>query len=127
MPTSPAAPPRAHDDPNDAAFPTLNPDDIALLAPMAVCQEYAHGQAVFSAGDASVDLFVVESGAIDIRNPTDEGRLITTHGPGEFAGDIDLLTRRPVIVNAVASGPRTRLLRVPNDQLRRVLNTIPRL
>src|SRR3989441_6958952 len=56
----------------------------------------------------------------------DGGRHVVTHGPGEFAGDIDLLTRRPVIVTAVARG-RTRLLRVPGTRLREVLNKLPHL
>ena len=67
-------------------------------------RSYDDGDVIFRAGDADIDLFVVETGAIDILNPTDDNRLIVTHGPGEFAGDIDLLTRRPVIVTAVARG-----------------------
>lgn len=47
-----------------------------------------------------------------------------THGPRQFAGDIDLLTRRPVIVNAVARG-KTKLLRVPGPRLREMLNKVP--
>ncbi|HYO07704.1 MAG TPA: FAD-dependent oxidoreductase [Tepidisphaeraceae bacterium] len=111
----------------DAAFPKLDEADIALLRPLATERAYADGDVVFRAGDADIDLVVVESGAIDMLNPTDENALIVTHGPGQFAGDIDLLTRRPVIVTAVARGPETRVLRVPNAKLRRVLNTVPRL
>jgi len=73
-----------------------------------------------------LDLFVVESGAIEILNPSDENRHVVTHGPGEFAGDIDLLTRRPVIVTAIARGP-TRLMRVPGARLRELLNKVPHL
>src|SRR5207237_253030 len=51
---------------------------------------------------------------------------VVTHRPGQFAGDIDLLTRRPVIVNGIARGP-TKLMRVPGARLREILNKIPRL
>jgi thioredoxin reductase (NADPH) len=51
---------------------------------------------------------------------------VVTHGPGQFAGDIDLLTRRPVLVNAVARG-KTRVMRVPGPKLREILNKVPRL
>ena len=71
-----------------------------------------------------MDLFVVESGAIEILNPSDGNRHVVTHGPRQFAGDIDLLTRRPVIVNAIARGA-TRLLRVPGERLREMLNKVP--
>jgi thioredoxin reductase (NADPH) len=50
--------------------------------------------------------------------------LIAVHEPGNFSGDIDVLTGRPVIVTAVAKGP-TRLLCVPNGQLRTLLNRVP--
>jgi thioredoxin reductase (NADPH) len=69
-------------------------------------------------------LFVVETGAIEILNAADGDRHIVTHGPRQFAGDIDLLTRRPVNVNAVARG-KTRLLRVPGSRLREMLNKAP--
>lgn len=81
---------------------------------------------MFRAGQADLDLFVVEDGAVDILNPSDEDRRVATHHPGEFAGDIDLLTRRPVIVNAIARG-KTRLLRVPSGKLRELLTRVPRL
>ncbi len=94
------------------------------LAPLADSCCFDDGQIVFRAGDADLDLFVVESGGIDILNPSDGNRHIVTHGPGQFAGDIDLLTRRPVIVTGVARGP-TRLLRVPAARLREMLNKVP--
>ena len=115
----------------DLAFPKLDDDDLRQLDRLASTHVYDDGEFVLRAGQSDVDLFVVKSGQIDILNPADDDRLIVTHGPGEFAGDIDLLTRRPVIVNAVArgetSGGKTVLLRVPGVQLREVLNTIPRL
>jgi thioredoxin reductase (NADPH) len=108
------------------AFPPLDANDLAVLRPLATCCTYEDGQTIFKAGDADLDLFVVESGAMDILNPANEHRLIVTHLPGQFAGDIDLLTRRPVIVTAVARG-RTKLMRVPGNRLRELLNKVPRL
>src|SRR6266699_7034199 len=105
------------------AFPHLTANDLALLKPMAESCSFEDGQTVFRAGDAELDLFVVESGAIEILNPSDNSHIVT-HGPGQFAGDIDLLTRRPVIVTAVARGP-TRLMRVPGERLREMLNKVP--
>src|SRR5215213_7186554 len=106
------------------AFPELQAADLAALKPLATSCTFEDGQTVFRAGDADLDLFVVESGAIEILNPSDDDRHVVTHGPGEFAGDIDLLTRRPVIVTAIARG-RTRLMRVPGARLREMLNKLP--
>src|ERR1700683_5412204 len=97
-------------------FPCLDATDLAALKPMAISCFFEDGEIVFRAGDADLDLFVVESGAIEILNPSDENRHIVTHGPGQFSGDIDLLTHRPVIVTAIARG-RTRLMRVPSARL----------
>jgi thioredoxin reductase (NADPH) len=114
------------DETSTIAFPKLDEADLAALRPLASVCEYVDGAAVFRAGEADLDLFVVEAGAIEILNPADDDRHVVTHGPGEFAGDIDLLTRRPVIVSGIARGA-TRLLRVPSVRLRETLNKVPRL
>src|SRR5687767_9422386 len=98
---------------HESAFPRLSDAEVDLIRAAATRLELADGDFAFRAGDADIDFYVVEAGGLEIRNPTDDDKVITTHGPGEFAGDIDLLTRRPVIVSAVARGPKTVLLRVP--------------
>ena len=111
---------------NPVAFPTLDAHDLAAVRRLAQACAFEDGQYVFRAGDDDLDLYVVESGALAILNPTDGNRHIVTHGPGQFAGDIDLLTRRPVIVSGVARGP-TRLLRVPGTRVRELLVRVPQL
>ncbi|HKD35151.1 MAG TPA: FAD-dependent oxidoreductase [Pirellulales bacterium] len=108
----------------EIAFPRLTEAEIELIRPLAKPCEYDEGQIVFRAGQPDIDLYVVESGAVEIQNPTDGHRVIVTHDPGQFSGDIDLLTGRPVLVTAVARG-RTRLLCVPNSHLRSLLNHVP--
>jgi thioredoxin reductase (NADPH) len=111
-------------DVDQSAFPRLTPAELHLLKPLAVEKEYANGEVVFRAGTAELALFVVEDGGIEIRNPADGGAVITTHHAGGFAGDIDLLTGRPVIVSGYARG-RTRVLCVPNEKIRALLNRVP--
>ena len=117
-------PATATNETDSVAFPELDDSDLAAIKPLATPCSFEDGESVFRAGDADLDLFVVESGAIEILNAADDNRHIVTHGPRQFAGDIDLLTRRPVIVNAVARG-KTRLLRVPGPRLREMLNRVP--
>src|SRR5256885_3171030 len=112
----------------ESAFPKLSADEMDLVRAAAERVEYADGQALFHAGDADIDFFVVESGSVEIINPTDDDRTIVVHQPREFVGDIDMLTRRPVIVTAIAHGdPHAVLLRVPGREMRRLLNSVPRL
>jgi thioredoxin reductase (NADPH) len=110
--------------PDESKFPVLTAAELALLRPMAQRVQYADGATVFRRGDAELDLFVVEEGAIEIRIPGDNAAVIATHRSGQFAGDIDLLTGRPVSVGGVARGP-TRVLRVPHAELRMLLNRLP--
>ncbi len=111
---------------DEVAFPQLTSAELALVKPLATPCDYADGETIFRAGQAEIDLYVIESGQMEIRNPTGGDDLIVTHGPGQFSGDIDLLTGRPVIVKAVARGA-TRVLRVPNSHLRTLLNRVPSL
>ena len=61
---------QAPDPPSDPiAFPQLTLDDLALLKPLSTPCSFEDGQTVFSAGGVELDLFVVESGAIEILNP----------------------------------------------------------
>src|SRR6478672_9221793 len=105
------------------AFPKLTAADMAQLKLMATVCSFENGETVFRAGDPEVDLFVVESGEVAVLNPTN-GEVIVTHGPGQFSGDIDLLTRRPVLVTGVARG-KAQLLRIPGARIREVLNKLP--
>jgi thioredoxin reductase (NADPH) len=109
-----------------AAFPQLTSAEIALVKPAATARDYMDGEIIFRAGQADIDFYIVESGQIEIQNPTDSHRVIVVHGAGQFSGDIDLLTGRPVIVTAVARG-KTRVLCVPCRQLRVLLNRVPSL
>jgi thioredoxin reductase (NADPH) len=108
----------------EVAFPRLSSAELALVKSLATPCDFVDGETIFRAGQADIDLFIVESGQIEIRNPTDGDRLIVTHDPGQFSGDIDLLTGRPVIVTAIARGT-TRVWRAPNSQLRALLNRVP--
>src|SRR6476661_5507651 len=108
------------------AFPHLSAAELDVLKSLASAHDYADGEIIFRAGQADIDLCVVESGQIDILNPTDGNRLIVSHHPGQFSGDIDLLTGRPVIVTGVARGT-SRIWRVPGSQLRVLLNRVPSL
>ncbi|HLH31643.1 MAG TPA: FAD-dependent oxidoreductase [Terriglobia bacterium] len=109
-----------------AAFPHLTPADMALLRPMSTPCSFKDGETIFRAGDPEIDLFVVESGGMEIVNPADGNESVVTHGPGQFSGDIDLLTRRPVLVTAIARG-QTELLRIPGARLHEIMNKLPHL
>jgi thioredoxin reductase (NADPH) len=111
---------------DEQAFAHLDESEMKLVRKFAKVEHYQDHQPILHVGDADIDFFVCETGGIRVLNPTDNNSEITVHGPGGFLGDIDLLTRRPVVVSAEAAGPTT-LLRLPGDKLRKALNTMPKL
>ena len=82
---------------NEIAFPQLTATDQEALRPFGISCSYEDGEVIFRAGEDAVDLFVIESGAMEILNPALNNTSIVTHGPGQFSGDIDLLTGRPQV------------------------------
>lgn len=113
---------------DEKAFPKLDEEDLRQLEPLSKRETYAAGETILAHGQADTDLIVVVSGTIDIINCVDNDRLITTHSENDFVGDVDLLTRRPIIICAKAGqGGPTTVLRVPGAKLRYVLNVVPRL
>ncbi len=110
----------------DHAFPKLTAEETELLIPLSKCEEYNDGDYVLRAGDSGADLIVVKSGFLDIVNPADNNTLVTTHEAGQFSGDIDLLTHRPIVVSAIARG-NLQVLRVPSKNLSQLLIKIPHI
>ena len=109
------------------AFPKLNESEIELLAGMAKVCSFEDGETIFQAGQRGLPLYVVKSGGIAI---VDESRpepvTIVVHGPGEFTGDVSLLTDRPAVVSAYASGA-CQAYCVSQPELRQVIQGIPDL
>src|SRR5437899_2747902 len=88
---------------------------------------FKDGETIFSAGQRGIPFYVVESGGIAIIDEsTDVLNTIVVHGPGEFTGDVSLLTDRPTIISAHAKG-ETRAYCVSQNELRRVIQELPEL
>ena len=73
------------------------------------------------------DFYVVLSGQVEIMLEADgEGRLITTHGPGKFLGELNLLTgMRAFLSSRVAESGE--VLAVPVKSFRKIIATQPQL
>jgi thioredoxin reductase (NADPH) len=75
------------------------------------------GQDLFTAGDSSYDLFLLETASVDIVR---EQAVIFRAGPGDFIGELSLLTGQHVYLTArVVSGGT--VIRIGPARLRRVL------
>ena len=109
------------------AFPRLDAAAIAALATIATVRQFRDGEPLFEAGEQRGGFFVVLAGAVEIVDrSSDEPRTVTVHQPGEFTGDIDILSRRRPVVSAVARGD-TEVLHIPSTDIRRIIGERPDL
>lgn len=111
----------------DVANPRLDEAEIAALAPYGTRSRLREGEPLFEAGGRRGGFYIVLDGGIEVLDRSgDEPRRIALHGPGQFTGDIDILTRRRPVVGAVARGD-TEVLGVSSADVRRIIAERPRL
>lgn len=114
-------------EPQGVANPRLSEADIAALAPHGTCSRLHDGEPLFQAGGQRGGFFVVLEGAVEVLDSAgDEPRRVMLHGPRQFTGDIDVLTRRRSVVGAVARG-ETEVLGISSSDIRTIIGERPRL
>ena len=75
------------------AFPVLTPAQIARIRPHAVVRPVQLGEILFEPGTVRMSCFVIVSGKLEISMPRLSGdQVFTTHGPGQFSGDVVLIS-----------------------------------
>ena len=87
-------------------FPTLTPAQIERIAVHGHVRPIQSGEILIEAGEQVVPFFVVTAGQVDIVRPSGTSEtLIAVHGPGQFTGEVNMLSNRPALVRARASEP----------------------
>lgn len=96
-------------------------DDLEALIPYGVVQRHEKGDVLFKEGDVQVDCCIVLSGQLDVYlyNKGQESRVAWLE-PGQFPGDVSILTGQAVWANArmAQSGE---VLHVPHANFQRLL------
>jgi thioredoxin reductase (NADPH) len=99
-------------------FPTLTQPQIDRIASVGRRRTVRAGEALFELGDQNTRFFVVLEGGIEIVRPVDQREHpIVVHGPGQFTGEINMLSARRSLVRARATADGT-LLELDRDDLR---------
>ena len=102
------------------AFPILSESEIQILRGYGTEETLQGGEALWNAGDVDFCFFVILSGGNVIRNTVGKAVNIAYHSPGEFSGDVDLMSGRPAPVGGYADG-ETRVLRISAERLREIV------
>ena len=80
-------------------FPALTPPQIARVALHGRVRRVGAGDVLFEVGQTVVPFCVVTEGRVQIVRPAATGdTVITTHGPGEFTGEVNMLSGRRTLV-----------------------------
>ncbi len=113
--------------PESLAAPQLTASDVQELAAFGSERRVGVGELLFEAGEASFDLFVVLEGEVEIvRSEGAEDVLVTAFGPGNFIGELGLLTgQRRFLTGRVSRAGR--VLVIEQAEFRRLMSVRPAL
>jgi thioredoxin reductase (NADPH) len=113
----PSPPPSALDA-RTQAFPVLTAAHIDRIRPSGRLRDVQRGEILFEPNDTNVPFFVLLSGSMEIVQPGLDGeRSIATHGPGEFTGEITMISGQLCLVRGRVTEPG-QFLEVDGDALR---------
>ncbi len=90
---------------NLQVFPVLDRAQIERVAAYGKSRRVARGEVLVEQGEEAMRFFVVLSGRLEVLQSDDNGeRIVATHDPGEFFGDVHLLSGRRSIVRGRMAG-----------------------
>jgi thioredoxin reductase (NADPH) len=104
-------------------FPTLTPAQIARIAAHGGRHPIRTGEVLFEAGSEVMPFFLVIEGQIEILRPSDTGEtLVAVHGPGQFSGEIQMLSGRRAL-NRGRAGASGEVIELDREQLLALVQT----
>ena len=87
-------------------FPILTPAQINRIAVHGHIRAIQPGEVLVEQGDSTVPFLVVVSGELEIVRPWCAGEtLVTIHGPGQFTGEVNMLSGRRTLVRMRVTKP----------------------
>ena len=104
-------------------FPTLTPPQIARLAMHGHVRRVESGEVLQEAGERIAQFFVVTAGRIEVlrRLPADE-ELVAVEGPGQFSGEVSMLSGRRGFVTFRAIEP-SEVIEIGREELMALVQT----
>ena len=103
------------------AFPVLHQAQIDRIRPSGRVRNVERGEILFEPNDTAIPFFVLLSGRMEIVQPNFGGeRQIATHGPGEFTGEISMISGQRSLVRGRVTEPG-QFIEVEGDAFRSLI------
>jgi thioredoxin reductase (NADPH) len=111
-------------DPSDQRFPAFSPAALEELAEFGEQREMEAGDTLYRAGEARWDFYVLIEGEVEVFRDDESQQLVVAYGPGQFVGELGLLTGQRTFLTARATRKGSVLV-IPHDEFRRLMATKP--
>jgi CRP-like cAMP-binding protein len=97
-------------------FANVSDEEAKRLAAFATETSFADGEVIFSQGDFSTELLIVQEGTADVIR---DGQRIAILGPGDLIGEMGLIAKSPRSASVVATSPMM-VARLSHWEIRRM-------
>jgi thioredoxin reductase (NADPH) len=88
----------------ERTFPTLTPEQVERIAAHGRVRQIRPGEVLVQPGDQIVPFFVITTGGIEIVRPSSANEtLVALYGPGQFTGEVNMLSGRPALLQVRGS------------------------
>jgi thioredoxin reductase (NADPH) len=107
----------------DRVFPTLTPEQVARVKARGRVRPVLRGELLASAGELVESFFVVTAGSVEIvRLLADVEEIVAVQKPGQFTGEISILSGRPALASLRVGEPGE-VIDVKRDDLLALVQT----
>ena len=104
---------------HDQIYPTLEPFEIRQVRQFGDPRSFAAGELLWTVGKVAPGLMVILAGKVAVteHDQFDNHKPLAVHGPGNFLGELALLSGQPALVDAIAQEPVEALI-IQSERLR---------
>ena len=104
-------------------FPTLTSAQVERIAAHGHARPIRPGEVLVQPGDRNVPFFVITTGGVEIVRPSSSNEtLVALYGPGQFTGEVNMLSGRPALLR-VRTSEAGEVIEVDRERLLALVQT----
>ena len=106
-------------------FSGLTPDDLKRLAAITGEHYFVDGDLIAGQDEPGDEMFLIISGKVKVVQKSGDGdKMIALRGPGEYVGEMSIISQEPRMASLIAQG-EVRLLCISQKQFQSILRERP--